>query len=69
MPDRQGEYILYGDDWHWWALSMELVSCHPSGAYIFEIPSRFFENVCPPVLNWSSRTRYDNMDGIHLAQN
>jgi hypothetical protein len=32
---------------------MELVSCHPSGDYNFEVAPRFLENLCTPVANYT----------------
>jgi len=33
-----------------WVLSIELVLRHHSGVWSFEVASRFFEILCPPVL-------------------
>jgi hypothetical protein len=41
-----GDYILYVGALYWWDLRMELVFCHPSGVYNFEVASRFLENLC-----------------------
>jgi hypothetical protein len=49
-PDRPGDYISYGGTKYLWVLRMELAPGLPSGAWNFEVVSRFLENLCAPNL-------------------
>lgn len=35
-----------------WVFSMELASCHPSGAQNFKMAPRFLENLCIPAVSY-----------------
>jgi hypothetical protein len=47
---RHGEYVLYDYALRLWVLSMELASCHASGALNFAMAPNFFL-ICALVVN------------------
>jgi len=43
---------------------MELASCHPPGAKVFEVAPRFFFNLCISGVAERMRKKFDNMNVI-----
>ena len=43
VPGRLDDYVLNVAAHYFWIINMELASCHPSGALIFEAACRFLE--------------------------
>ena len=54
LPGHHGDYILHVSVYYLWNLSVELLFCHSSGIWNFEVAPRHFEKLAhPSISTWN----------------